>query len=366
MRFSTQREVLLKPLSQVVGAVERRQTIPILANLLVTVSSDGVYFTGTDLEVEMTSKMQAEDKEPGSITVPARKLFDICRALPDGVKIVIAQTSEKTTISAGRSRFVLSSLSPADFPQIDDIEVLDRVTLPESVLKQLIDRTAFAMAHQDVRFYLNGMLLDLREHTLRCVATDGHRLALCETSIDLSAQSRRQLIIPRKGVLELQRLLDSQDGSVELEFGRSHLRAKRADFVFTTKLIDGRFPDYESVVPIGADKVLTVSRDELKASLSRAAILSNEKYRGVKLELMINKLRIVAHNPEQEEAVEELEVKSLVEGLSVGFNVNYLMDALSALTSSQVMVCLRDGNSSCLLRDEENDYSRHVIMPLRL
>ena len=366
MRFSVQREVLLKPLSQVVGVVERRQTLPVLANLLVAVSADGVSFTGTDLEVEMVARMSAEQLDPGEITIPARKLFDICRALPDGIKIDFKQNGERVTMSAGRSRYTLSTLPAAEFPQVDNIDLLERVTLPEATLKELIDRTAFAMAHQDVRYYLNGTLLDLREQALRCVATDGHRLALCETGIELNAKARRQIIIPRKGVLELQRLLDAGEGTVEIEFGRNHLRVRRSDFVFTTKLIDGRFPDYEAVIPIGADKVLTVGREELRAALQRASILSNEKYRGVKMELAPGRLHIVAHNPEQEEAVEELEVATHVDGLAVGFNVNYLLDALGALRGNEVMLCLRDGNSSCLIRDADNERSRHVIMPLRL
>jgi len=366
MRFSVQREVLLKPLSQVVGVVERRQTLPVLANLLVVVSADGVSFTGTDLEVEMVARTAADQLEAGELTVPARKLFDICRALPDGIKVDFKQNGERVTLSAGRSRFTLSTLSASEFPQVDNIDVVERVTLPESTLKELIDRTAFAMAHQDVRYYLNGTLLDLRENALRCVATDGHRLALCETAIELNAKTRRQVIIPRKGVLELQRLLDAGDGTVEIEFGRNHLRVRRGDFVFTTKLIDGRFPDYEAVIPIGADKMFTVNRDELRASLQRAAILSNEKYRGVKLELTPNRLNIVAHNPEQEEAVEELEVQTVVDGLGVGFNVNYLLDALGALRGNDVTLALRDSNSSCLIRDADNERSRHVIMPLRL
>lgn len=366
MRFSVQREVLLKPLSQVVGVVERRQTLPVLANLLVVVSSEGVSFTGTDLEVEMIARTAAEQLEAGELTVPARKLFDICRALPDGIKVDFRQNGDRVTLSAGRSRFTLSTLPASEFPQVDNIDVVERVTLPEATLKELIDRTAFAMAHQDVRYYLNGTLLDLRENALRCVATDGHRLALCETAIELNAKTRRQVIIPRKGVLELQRLLDAGDGTVEIEFGRNHLRVRRGDFVFTTKLIDGRFPDYEAVIPIGADKMFSVSRDELRASLQRAAILSNEKYRGVKLELAPNKLNIVAHNPEQEEAVEELEVQTVVDGLSVGFNVNYLLDALGALRGNDVTLALRDSNSSCLIRDADNERSRHVIMPLRL
>ena len=366
MRFSVQREVLLKPLSQVVGVVERRQTLPVLANLLVVASSDGVAFTGTDLEVEMVARTAADQLEAGELTVPARKLFDICRALPDGIKVDFRQNGDRVTLSAGKSRFTLSTLPASEFPQVDNIDVVERVTLPEATLKELIDRTAFAMAHQDVRYYLNGTLLDLRENALRCVATDGHRLALCETAIELNARTKRQVIIPRKGVLELQRLLDAGDGTVEIELGRNHLRVRRGDFVFTTKLIDGRFPDYEAVIPIGADKMFSVGRDELRAALQRAAILSNEKYRGVKLELAPNKLNIVAHNPEQEEAVEELEVQTVVDGLGVGFNVNYLLDALGALRGNDVTLALRDSNSSCLIRDADNERSRHVIMPLRL
>jgi DNA polymerase-3 subunit beta len=366
MRFSIPREVLLKPLSQVVGVVERRQTLPVLANLLFVVDGEGLSLTGTDLEVEMVARTSAENLEAGEITVPARKLFDICRALPDGIKVDVKQSGERVMLTAGRSRFTLSTLPASEFPQVDNIDVVERVSLPEATLKELIDRTAFAMAHQDVRYYLNGTLLDLRESALRCVATDGHRLALCETAVELNAKTKRQVIIPRKGVLELQRLLDAGEGTVDIEFGRNHLRVRRNDFVFTSKLIDGRFPDYEAVIPIGADKTLSVGRDELRAALQRAAILSNEKYRGVKLEVAPNRLQVVAHNPEQEEAIEELEVQTVVDGLAVGFNVNYLLDALGALRGADVMLCLRDGNSSCLLRDTDNERSRHVVMPLRL
>jgi DNA polymerase-3 subunit beta len=366
MRFSVQREVLLKPLSQVVGVVERRQTLPVLANLLVHVDEAGVSFTGTDLEVEMVARMEAEKLEVGEITVPARKLFDICRALPDGVKVDVKLNGDRVVLSAGKGRFTLATLPASEFPAIDSMEVVDRATLPEATLKELIDRTAFAMAHQDVRYYLNGTLLELRERALRCVATDGHRLALCETPVDLEGTNRRQVIIPRKGVLELQRLLDAGDGTVDVEFGRNHVRVRRGDFVFTSKLIDGRFPDYEAVIPLGADKSFRVGRDELRAALQRAAILSNEKFRGVKLELTPNRLNIVAHNPEQEEAVEELEVQTIVDGLSVGFNVNYLLDALGALRGADTEIALRDGNSSCLIKDADNERSRHVVMPLRL
>ena len=366
MQFSIQREVLLKPLQQVVGVVERRQTLPVLANLLVQVRDGKVSMTGTDLEVEMVASATAEETGEGEVTIPARKMFDIVRALPDGVRIDLKQSGERVALHAGRSRFTLATLPATEFPTIDEIELVERVRLPEAVLKDLMDRTAFAMANQDVRYYLNGMLLDLAENTLRCVATDGHRLAMAETEIEAGVGSRRQIIIPRKGVLELVGLFEAGEGEVELEFGRNHLRVHRDDVVFTSKLIDGRFPDYEAVVPIGADKTVDIERDMLRAALQRAAILSNEKYRGVKLEVSPGTLRIVAHNPEQEEAVEELEAETSVDDLSVGFNVGYLMDALGALRGDRVRVSLRDAQSSCLLQDVEDERTRHVIMPLRL
>lgn len=367
MRFSLQREALLKPLQQVVGVVERRQTLPVLANLLVNVADGRVSFTGTDLEVEMVASTPVAAGEAGEITIPARKLFDICRALPDGVSIDVRLNGDRVVVTAGRSRFTLATLPASEFPVIDSIEMVDKVELPEATLKNLMDRTAFAMAHQDVRYYLNGMLVDLREDALRCVATDGHRLALAETAVQATIGQRRQIIIPRKGVLELQGLFENGDGVVSLEFGKNHLRVRRGDVQFTSKLIDGRFPDYEAVIPIGADKEVRIGRDALRTALQRAAILSNEKYRGVKLDVAPGRLGIVAHNPEQEEANEELEADTTVSDLSVGFNVNYLLDALSALSGESVIVCLRDGQSSCLLKSvDPAESSRHVVMPLRL
>ncbi|MCW5577332.1 MAG: DNA polymerase III subunit beta [Dokdonella sp.] len=366
MRFSIQRETLLKRLQHVVGVVERRQTLPVLANLLLVVDTEGVTLTGTDLEVEMCARTAADDLVAGETTVPARKLFDICRALPDGCKIKLERSGERVVVNAGRSRFTLATLPATEFPTIESIEVVERVALSEAALKEVMERTAFAMAQQDVRYYLNGMLLDLREHSLRCVATDGHRLAMAETRFESKVSAPRQVIVPRKGIGELQGLFEAGETAIELEFARNHLRVRRNDVTFTSKLIDGRFPDYEAVIPIGADKEVRVQRDELRASLQRAAILSNEKYRGVKLEVSPNRLRIVAHNPEQEEAVEEIEARTGVAELNVGFNVNYLLDALGALQSEEVLLCLRDGQSSCLLRKPDADDTRHVVMPLRL
>ncbi|HBN53337.1 DNA polymerase III subunit beta [Stenotrophomonas sp. MYb238] len=366
MRFTLQREAFLKPLAQVVNVVERRQTLPVLANFLVQVQGGQLSLTGTDLEVEMVSRIAVEDAQDGETTIPARKLFEIIRALPDGSRVTVSQTGEKITVQAGRSRFTLATLPANDFPSVDEVEATERVAVPEAALKELIERTAFAMAQQDVRYYLNGLLFDLRDQLLRCVATDGHRLALCETALENSTGSKRQIIVPRKGVTELQRLLEGGDREVELEVGRSHVRVKRDDVTFTSKLIDGRFPDYEAVIPIGADREVKVDRETLRASLQRAAILSNEKYRGVRVEVTPGQLKISAHNPEQEEAQEEIEAETQVSDLAIGFNVNYLLDALSALRDEHVVIQLRDSNSSALVREASSEKSRHVVMPLRL
>ncbi len=366
MRFSLQREVLLKPLAQVVNVVERRQTLPVLANLLARVDGDLLSLTGTDLEVEMVARTRVDDAEPGEITIPARKLFEIVRALPDGSKVTITQAGDKVTVAAGRSRFTLASLPANDFPALDEVDATERVRVGEANLKELIERTAFAMAQQDVRYYLNGLLFDLRDNALRCVATDGHRLALCEAVLEDTVQTKRQIIVPRKGVLELQRLLEGGDRQLELEMGRSHIRVKRDDVTFTSKLIDGRFPDYEAVIPIGADREVKLDREAFRASLQRAAILSNEKYRGVRIEVSPGQVKINAHNPEQEEAQEEIEAETRVDSLVIGFNVNYLLDALSALRDEHVVIQLRDSNSSALVREASSEKCRHVVMPLRL
>ncbi len=366
MRFTLQREAFLKPLAQVVNVVERRQTLPVLANFLVQVQNGQLSLTGTDLEVEMVSRIAVEDAQDGETTIPARKLFEIIRALPDGSRITVSQTGDKITVQAGRSRFTLATLPSNDFPSVDEVEATERVAIGEATLKELIERTAFAMAQQDVRYYLNGLLFDLRGDALRTVATDGHRLALCETDLAKPSGSKRQIIVPRKGVTELQRLLESGDREIELEVGRSHVRVKRDDVTFTSKLIDGRFPDYEAVIPIGADREVKVDREALRASLQRAAILSNEKYRGIRVEVSPGNLKISAHNPEQEEAQEEIEADTTVSDLAIGFNVNYLLDALSALRDEEVIIQLRDSNSSALVRESSSEKSRHVVLPLRV
>ncbi|MCB1605400.1 MAG: DNA polymerase III subunit beta [Xanthomonadales bacterium] len=364
MRFSMQREVLLRPLQQVIGVVERRQTLPVLANVLVQLADGRLSLTTSDLEVELSGSAEVEMAEAGEVTIPARKLFDIVKALPDGAKVEVGLSGERVLVKAGRSRYTLAALPATEFPQSEIGEVVERVRVPQADLKVLIERTGFAMAVQDVRFYLNGLLLERRGQGLRAVATDGHRLALADWNAE--GEPGRQVIVPRKGVLELQRLLGSADGEVELAFSRNHVQVFLGDGQLVSKLIDGRFPDYEAVIPAVADVPVVVDREELRAALLRAAILSNEKYRGIRVELADQLLRISAHNPEQEEAVEEVPAECEACSWAIGFNVNYVLDALSAINTESVVLRLRDGNSSMLLEAPESRSVRHVVMPLRL
>lgn len=366
MKFSIQREVFLQPLSQVIGVVERRQTLPVLANFLLVAKDGRLSVTGTDMEVELISSVEATVSQDGEITVPARKLVDIVRALPDASKITFSVKDEKATLSASRSRYTLATLPAAEFPATDQVEALENVELEEKALKTLLDKTSFAMANQDVRYYLNGLLMDFKGGKLRTVATDGHRLAVCDHAANVSIAQDRQLIVPRKGVMELSRMLTDSSDSVSLAIGRNHVRLIKDGTVFTSKLIDGRFPDYEAVIPVGADKQMLLDTETFTRALQRAAILSNEKYRGVRLEANGSSLKIVAHNPQHEEAVEEIEAQLNFDQLAVGFNVTYLLDALVAIETKQVSLELKDANSSCLVSAPDSDLNRHVVMPLKL
>ena len=365
MKLSIPCETLLAPISQVVDVVERRQTLPVLANFLIEAVDDGLRITGTDMEVEVVARAAAEVAQEGSITVPARKLVDICRALPEGVQINVQLNDDKLAVHAGRSRFTLSTLPASEFPSSDQAETLQSYEVNQGRLRWLLEKTAFAMAQQDVRHYLNGLLLEFRDGQVRSVATDGHRLALAETPAEITGDPR-SVIVPRKGVMELMRVLEDLDEPLKVTLGQGFLRVDRERVVMTTKLIDGRFPDYEAVIPLTSEKPLLANRGELTHALQRAAILSNEKYRGVRLEMLPDTMRIVAHNPQQEEATEEIEVEHDFDKLKVGFNVNYLMDALNAMEGEKIAISLKDANSSCLVTDTDSEAVRQVVMPLKL
>ena len=369
MKFSISREALLKPLNLVAGVVERRQTLPILANVLLVLEGDRLSLTGTDLEVELVGRVLLPSAgDSGEVTVPARKLVDICKSLPESSNIEFSVKEGKVTVKSGRSRFTLSTLPAREFPNVEDSMGTHQFTLQQGQLKRLIDRTGFAMAQQDVRYYLNGMLWELSAKQLRVVATDGHRLAMCTLpdKVDVNGDGDAQVILPRKGVLELARLLLEDDAEIAVVIGSNHIRATTDDFTFTSKLVDGKFPDYQRVLPRSPDKIVLGSRLELRQAFTRTAILSNEKYRGVRLKLTENALDIVANNPEQEEAEETVPVEYPGEPLEIGFNVSYLLDVLGVLSGESIKLSLADPNSSALLEESEAGDSLYVVMPMRL
>ncbi len=369
MKFDISRETLLKPLSLVAGVVERRQTLPVLSNVLIVVDGNQLSLTGTDLEVELIGRatLEAVD-DSGEVTVPARKLMDICKTLPEGSSINLQLDGDKLIVRSGRSRFSLSTLPATDFPNIEEGPQNLEFTIAQSQLRCLIERTSIAMAQQDVRYYLNGMLFEISPGRLKAVATDGHRLALCEVDADVTLSDVHQVIIPRKGVVELNRLLSEDDqAKISMVLSANHLRAVADDTTFTSKLVDGKFPDYEQVIPRGSSKELIAEREALKQVLSRAAILSNEKYRGIRFVLQDDLLQVFANNPEQEEAEESLVVHYKGDFIEVGFNVSYLLDVLSVTSSTNIQMMLSDANSSALIKEVSgNDDAQYVVMPMRL
>jgi DNA polymerase-3 subunit beta len=370
MKFSIARDTLIKPLNLVAGVVERRQTLPILSNVLIVLEGSKLSLTGTDLEVELVGRLDLEAPGvDGDVTVPARKLVDICKSLPEGSNIEFSVEGGKATVKAGRSRFTLSTLPAADFPAVEANAGDISLEMEQALVKQLIDGTAFAMAQQDVRYYLNGLYFEVLGGRLRVVATDGHRLALATAPQRVEATDLG-VIIPRKGVLELSRLLEGTT-PIALSIGTNHIRATTEQFTFTSKLVDGKFPDYERVIPKNPDKLVVGDRAELKQAFTRTAILSNEKYRGVRLRLSQNSLDITANNPEQEQAEEVVAVEYSGAEMEIGFNVSYLLDVLSVLSQAQVRLCLSDEASSALLEQaqppsDQEPERLYVVMPMRL
>ncbi|WP_267372562.1 MULTISPECIES: DNA polymerase III subunit beta [unclassified Pantoea] len=366
MKFIVEREQLLKPLQQVSGPLGGRPTLPILGNLLLQVTEGSLLLTGTDLEMEMVARVAlTQAHEPGATTVPARKFLDICRGLPDGAEITLALEGDRMLVRSGRSRFSLSTLPASDFPNLDDWQSEVEFTLPQATMKRLIEATQFSMAHQDVRYYLNGMMFETEGEELRTVATDGHRLAVCSMPVGQALPSH-SVIVPRKGVIELLRLLDGGETPLQVQIGGSNIRAHVGDYIFTSKLVDGRFPDYRRVLPKNPDKVLEAGCDLLKQAFARAAILSNEKFRGVRLYVTENQLKITANNPEQEEAEEMLDVSYNGTELEIGFNVSYVLDVLNALKCENVRLLLTDSVSSVQIEDVASPAAAYVVMPMRL
>ncbi len=366
MKFTIERSHLIKPLQQVSGTLGGRASLPILGNLLLKVEENQLSMAATDLEVELISRVTLEGEfEAGSITVPARKFLDICRGLPDSAVITVLLEGDRIQVRSGRSRFSLATLPASDFPNIEDWQSEVQVSLTQAELRGLIEKPQFSMANQDVRYNLNGMLFEIDGTTLRSLATAGHRMAVAQAQLGADF-AQKQIIVPRKGVLELVKLLDAPEQPVVLQIGPSNLRAEVHHFVFTSKRGDGRFPDYRRVLPQHTSKTIQTGCEELRQAFSRAAILSNEKFRGVRVNLADNGMRITANNPEQEEAEELLDVSFEGEPIEIGFNVSYILDVLNTLRCDNVRVSMSDANASALVENVDDDSAMYVVMPIRL
>lgn len=366
MIFNIQRETLLHPLSEINGVVEKKQTLAILGNFYIKAYAGILSITASDSEVEMVGTCHADIIEEGEVTVPARKFFDICRALQDGSMITFSTEENKCLVQTGKSKFSLATLSGTEYPLIENIETYDSLELDSTLLKKLLTQSAFCMAVQDVRYFLNGLLFEIDNNKVRCVAADGHRLALSEAEFENNNNLNKQLLIPRKGILELQKLIRDKDQKIKINMGKNHINFICDTISLTSKLIDGNFPDYQTVIPLNMEKSLTADKNLLKSSLQRAAILSNEQFKGVKLNITNNSMKIIGHNPEQEQAEEIIDIESDIEEIKTGFNVTYLIDAINAIEGDTIMFNFKDALSSCLIKQPDDNSCRLVVMPIRI
>jgi DNA polymerase-3 subunit beta len=360
------RDALLKPLQAVSGIVERRHTLPILANVLVEQKSGRLFMTATDLEMQITAHSELEGKQDQSITVAARKLQDLLRALPDDATVSVDTSASKMTVRANRSRFNLQTLPSGDYPRINLAqEQQQTIKLPQRDFRGLLKLAEFAMAQQDIRYYLNGMLLVVDKGSLQTVATDGHRLSYASLAVP-GNYTRQEVILPRKTVLEVGKLLEESDDELTIDLLANQVRFRFANIELVSKVVDGKFPDYNRVIPTGHSKQIDISRTELLQALQRAAILSNEKFRGVRIVLGADQLKIICTNSEQEEAEEELEIAYKGEALDIGFNITYLLDVLHNLATDRVLLAFGDANSSALITMPDRSDYKYVVMPMRI
>lgn len=368
MEILIPREHLFKPMQLVSGVIERQQTMPILSNFLLSVSEDRLSLTATDLEVELTAYIPLTEasKELGEITVSARKLVDICKALPEQSELRLVSEGSRLTLYSGKSKFTLLTLPASEFPTIDESGLkLMEFKLPQKLLKKMLSTTAFSMAQQDVRYYLNGMLFEVERNSIKLVATDGHRLALSVfEEMDWEGQNL-QVIVPRKGIIELSRLL-GDSGEITVSVGSNYIRAMTPHFMYMSKLIEGKFPNYDKVVPKGGDKQVICYRQELKQALARVSILSNEKFRGIRLLFSNGIIRMFANNPEHEVAEEEISVQYQGADLEIGFNVNYLLDVCNIASTDQLKLTLSNSEGAVLIEEIGEEGHIYVVMPMEI
>ncbi len=363
----THRDTLLRPLQIVSGIVERRHTLPILANILIRKDGERVSFLSTDIEVQITTHaMIGTGDDVEATTVAARKLLDILRALPDSQDVSLTLSNKRMTVQSGKSRFALQTLAADEFPTVAQAEHYNAtVTLPQKTLKHLFNMVHFSMAQQDIRYYLNGLLLVVEGNNVIAVATDGHRLAFCQVPTDQTFE-RQEVIIPRKTIIELQRLLEDTDAPVKIEIASNQVKLSFADIELISKLVEGKFPDYTRVVPKGYKNNFTLGRDQLLRSLQRAAIMTSDKFKGVRCIVSPGSMKVSSTNADQEEAVEEIEIDYSGDSVDIGFNVTYLLDVLNNLKCDSVNIALGDANSSALITVPENADFKYVVMPMRI
>ena len=360
-------EKLLSVLQSVAGIVEKRHTLPILANVLLRKTGGDVQFTTSDLEIQIrTTSDLGGDAGNYTTTVGARKLIDILRTMPSDQTVSLESSQNKLILKGGKSKFTLQTLPAEDFPLVQEAPSFGPVfAVPQKTLKDLLNQVSFAMAVHDIRYYLNGILFVAEGKTLSLVATDGHRLAFASATLDVEVP-RQEVILPRKTVLELQRLLSDAEGAIELQFASNQAKFAFGGMEFVTKLVEGKFPDYNRVIPKNHKNSVTLGRAPLLASLQRTAILTSEKFKGVRLNLEPGTLRVASNNAEQEEAVDELDIDYNGDSIEIGFNVTYLIDALANMGQDMVKVELHDSNSSALLTIPEDANFKYVVMPMRI
>ena len=367
MKFSIERAALLTALGHVQNVVERRNTIPILSNVLMSADAGALTLVATDLDIEVSESTDANVTISGQVTAPAHTLYEIARKLPDGAQVAFnIGVDGRLEVDAGRSHFTLPLLPPADFPAMAADGFTHNFAMPASALARLIDKTRFAISTEETRYYLNGIYLHASDAKLRTVATDGHRLALAETDIPTGAEGLPGIIIPRKTVAELRRLLDSVSGDVSLSVSDAKIRFRLGDAVLTSKLIDGTFPDYDRVIPKNNDKALSVDTAVFAKAVDRVATISAEKSRSVKLSLTQDSLKLAVNNPESGMAHEDLMVDYSAEPLEIGFNAKYLLDVCSQVENERLEMYLADPAAPALVKDPSDDGALFVLMPLRV
>tara|TARA_B100000809_G_C15130320_1_gene528116 strand:+ start:1772 stop:2875 length:1104 start_codon:yes stop_codon:yes gene_type:complete len=367
MKFIAKKSQIVEALQNAAAVAERRQTIPILANLRIKAHKSTVEVTATDLEIQIQASSQVvSTEEEGETTVSARKMSELCRSLPDNEEISFSLSGGKLTVASKDFHADFSTISADDFPELEISEEQTSLFISSSVLKRILTKTSFSMASQDVRYYLNGLLLEFDNNEIKGVATDGHRLALASSVLENKEELKLKQILPRKAVLELSKLLPQSDEAVEINVGTSYFSVKSGNLQFSSKLIDGKYPDYEKVFPSGDPNSLNIEKEKLQLALSRASVLSNEKYRGVRFELSTGSLKLTANNPEQESAEEVLEVEYTGQPLEIGFNIGYLLDVLGTLETNEVELIFYGEDSSCIIKEPSSESEVYVIMPMRL